>query len=202
MKTIEETLKEYGALLKGHFVLTSGKHSNQYLDKTMIYPDGENISDICFEMANEMGKAFPEWANKRIEVVVGPAEGGIILAHEVAKRLSELYGHKVFSVFTEKDANDKQVLKRLSFRKIVAGSLVLIVDDVLTTGGSIMKVIREVQEAGGLVKAVAVICNRGDVHSSDIMDYQLFSLWKTDIESWPAEQCPLCQKGISITNLK
>lgn len=201
-RRMQRIFEKQGAVRKGHFPLASGKHSGEYLDKTAIYPDGKMISAICSEMADEVGKAFPEWAHKRVEAVVGPAMGGIILAHEAAKRLSKIYGKKVYSVFTEKDDKGNQALQRQAFRKRVAGSLVLVVDDILTTGGSVNGVIRAVQEAGGHVIAVAVICNRGGVKSSDIMDYPLFWLWETDIESWEPKDCPLCKQNIPLEDPK
>ena len=184
---VEEVFERCGALLSGHFVLTSGRHSGKYLDKTMVSPDGQEIADICFEMASEIGSRFPE-----IEVVVGPAEVGIIIAHEVAKSLTEFYQRKVYSAFTEKDAVKKQILKR--FKNLVYGRRVLVVDDVMTTGSSVKKIINEVHKAGGIVVAVGVICNRGGAS----LDYPLFSFWQTEIEDWLPEKCPLCRDGIPI----
>lgn len=134
--------------------------------------------------------------------MAGPAYGGIILAHEVAKNLSEFYQHKVLSVFTEKDINDKQVLKRPVFRKIVAGSLVLVVDDILSTGCSVLELIREIQNTGGHVMGISVICNRGGVQSSDIMDYPLYALWNTDFKSYEPKDCSPCKENIPLEDPK
>lgn len=198
---VEESFEECGAILNGHFVLNSGRHSKTYLEKTMIYSDGQRISDICFEMGAQVAMSLPDW-NNGIEVVVGPAIGGIILSHEVSKRLSGIYNRSVFSVFTEKDNFDNQVFKRPGFKKLLAGASVLIVDDILTTGGSVNKVIKAVLEAGGNPAAVVVICNRGGVQTSDVMNYPLFQLWQTSIEDWAPDKCPLCQAGVPITNVK
>lgn len=179
---VEEIFEECGAILNGHFVLASGRHSGKYLEKALIYVDPERVSDLCYEMAAEASRI------KNIEAVVGPAMGGISLSQWIAYYLSDLYQRKVLSLFTEKNKAKKQVLKR-GYQKLVAGKQVLVVDDILTTGGSVKQVIKEVVKAGGEVAAVCVTCNRGGV-TSEKLGYPLFWLWKADIESWTPEECP------------
>ena len=186
---VEEIFEKCGALLKGHFVLSSWRHSGEYLDKSLILPDGEEMADIGWQMANE-ATVF----NQRIEVVVGPAQGGIIIAHEVAKHLTDFYQEKVHSVFTEKNSDGTQFFKRPGFKKLVAGKSVLIVDDIFTTGQQIKSVAKEVEKTGGRILGVIVICERGEIDSEKI-GYPLFSLWKTKIKDWSAKTCPLCIEG-------
>lgn len=196
---VAEIFENHGAILMGHFELTSGRHTREYLDKAMIFPYVEECRDICWEIARNVGAHYID-----VDAVVGPAYGGIILSHNVAHALAEDSdsGRMVLALFTEKDKQGKQVLKR-GYKKLLAGKKVLIVDDILTTGGSIRQVIKEVEDAGGKVVAVAVICNRGGLTSEDIGGYPFFSLWNTKVESWdPDEWCPLCEDNIPLENPK
>lgn len=190
---VEEIFERCGAILKGHFALTSGRHSNRYLDKTLVYPYLVEIDDLAEGIAEEIRPNHFE-----IEVVVGPAYGGIILSYLVADYIVE---RLPLSLFTEKDEKGKQILKR-GYKNLVTGKRVLVVDDILTTGGSIKQVINEVENAGGLVVAVAVICNRGKITSKDIGGYPLFSLWDIEIESWESQECPLCKANIPLIDPK
>lgn len=189
---VEKIFEECGAILEGHFVLSSKKHSGKYLDKARIYTDPERVCDLCLEMANKIKERYQD-----IEAVVAPALGGIILAQWLAYFLRSNHQEKILSLFTEKDQSGSQILKR-SYQKLVAGKKVLIVDDILTTGSSIKQVIEEVKKSEGRVMAVEVICNRGGVTSEKIGGYPLFSLWETKIESWSEDECPLCKAGVPV----
>lgn len=193
---VEEVFDNCGAILRGHFKLTSGRHAEVYLDKAMVFPHVTECRDICWQIAQEFGTHYID-----VDAVVGPAYGGIILSHNVAHFLEDFAGGPVLALFTEKDQNNKQVLKR-GYRKLLAGKTVLIVDDILTTGGSIKQVAKEVEDAGAIVSAVAVICNRGGVASEGIGGYPLFSLWNTNTESWESNECPLCAAGAPLTDPK
>jgi len=194
---VEEIFEKHGATLKGHFFLSSAAHSNKYLDKILVYSDTRGIADICRSIAFI---AFHE-TEEPIEVVVGPEKGGIILAHEVARGLTEHTLNEARPVFTEKDSLHRQVLRE-SFKKIIAGRRVLVVDDILTTGKSVRQIIKAVEECYGRVVGVGAICNRGKVTSQDIGGYPLFVLWETEIESWLPEECPLCKAGVPLTDPK
>ncbi|MBI2450607.1 MAG: orotate phosphoribosyltransferase [Candidatus Nealsonbacteria bacterium] len=193
---VEEKFEECGAILDGHFVLASERHSKTYLEKALVYVNPEIVSELCYQMAINVGLSS-KVSVSNIECVVGPSLGGIILSQFTAYHLSSMFSKNVLSLFTEKDAAGKQVLKR-GYQKLIAGKRVLIVDDILTTGESIKQVAQAVEQAGGIIVAVAVICNREDVTSAKL-GYPLFCLWRTNIESWPAKECPLCQRGIPIT---
>ncbi|MBI2626539.1 MAG: orotate phosphoribosyltransferase [Candidatus Nealsonbacteria bacterium] len=190
---IEAMFEQCGAILAGHFILTSGRHSDRYLEKALVYTDPERVSNLCFDLGSKV-------RGIRIEAVVGPAVGGVGLSLMTAYHIASLANYKVLSLFTEKNKEGKQTLKR-GYQKLIAGKKVLIVDDILTTGGSVKEVADEVARAGGKVVAVAVLCNRGGI-ISEKLGYPLLHLWETNIESWTPEFCPLCQKGIPITNLK
>ncbi len=201
---VEEIFEDCGAMLNGHFVLASGRHSGRYLDKMKIFEHKDVISEICYEIAKELFSRFNDYTGNGIEVVVGPERGGKILARGVARHLRDFYPigrGRVLARFTKKDKEGNQVLEE-KYIKDIKNKKVLIIDDVLTTGRSIRKVIEEVKKAGGRIVGVVVLCNRGGVTPKDIGGYTLVSLWETKIESWPEEECPLCKKGIPIIKTK
>lgn len=177
-KNILEMLKKIGVLMEGHFILTSGRHSSQYLQCARIfqYPSyGEQIAGI-------LAQAFSE---DDIDIVIGPAIGGIILSYEVAKAL------KVQALFAERE-NGIMTLRR-GF-KIPQGSNVLVVEDVVTTGGSVKEVIELVNKAGSNVVGVGAIVDR----SNGKLDFgcKFNAVISMDIPSFDKDDCPLCKQGL------
>jgi len=172
-----EILRETGVLLEGHFLLTSGRHSNQYMQcaKILQYPN------YAEEIAKGLAEEFKEDA---IDIVVGPAMGGIIIAYELARQLNAK------NLFAERE-NGKMVLRR-GF-SIPKGARVLVAEDVVTTGGSVFEVIDIVKEQGGEVAGVAVLVDR----SNGSVDFgaKLRAALTADIISYEAEECPLCKEG-------
>jgi len=177
-KNILEMLKKIGVLMEGHFILTSGRHSSQYLQCARIfqYPSyGEQIASI-------LAQAFSE---DDIDIVIGPAIGGIILSYEVAKAL------KVQALFAERE-NGIMNLRR-GF-KIPQGSNVLVVEDVVTTGGSVKEVIELVNKAGSNVVGVGAIVDR----SNGKLDFgcKFNAVISMDVPSFDKDDCPLCKQGL------
>lgn len=168
---------EAGALLQGHFRLTSGRHSDQYMQCAQVlkYPDKTE------QLARHLAEAFQDDA---VELVVGPAMGGIIVSYEVARQL------KVPGIFTERE-NGQMALRR-GFT-IQPGQRVLVVEDVVTTGGSVQEVMDVVRAAGGQVVGVGVLVDR----SGGKVDFgvKTQAVLTMDIQSWEPEQCPLCAEG-------
>lgn len=201
MRTIKETLKAYGTLLEGHFLLTSGKHSNQYVEKAEISKHPFVTKDLCWEIAQEVVNQFKMFAKNRIEVVVGLAPIGAVLANRVAEHLEEIYQEKVISIFVEKNKQEKLVFKR-SYHKDIPGKKILIVDDVLTTGGSVAQVKKEVEKLEGEVMAVAVICKRGEVRSADLQKTPILALCEITMKDWEPSDCPLCKEGLPLVDPK
>lgn len=167
-----------GALLEGHFMLTSGRHSNQYMQcaKVLQYPD------YTEKLARQIAEKYRE---DNIELVIGPAMGGIIVAYEVARQLN------VPAIFTERI--DGQMVLRRGF-SINSGQQVLIVEDVVTTGGSVKEVMSVVEELGGKVVGVGVLVDR----SNGKVDFGVkqHAALTMDIQSWEADNCPLCAQGL------
>ena len=153
MPDIQQILKEVGALLTdSHFVYTSARHGSVYINKDALYTHTEPTSAV--------GKMFAEkYKDADIDVVVGPAMGGIILSQWVAYHLTQLKGKEILSVYAEKDAHGNLTFTR-GYDKQVAGKNVLIVEDITNTGGSTKKVIKAVQEAQGNIVAACVMINR------------------------------------------
>lgn len=142
-----EVLKEAGVLQEGHFLLTSGRHSNKYLQCAKIFCNTKYSEELCADLANK-------FKNDDVEVVIGPAMGAVQMAYEVSRAL------KCKNFFTERDENGKMTLRRGFV--IEKGQRVLVVEDVVTTGGSVREVINLVKEAGGVVVGVGSIVDRTD----------------------------------------
>lgn len=172
-----EILEKSGVLLRGHFLLTSGRHSNQYMQCAQILQYPEYTEEIAKGLAGE-------FENDKIDIVVGPAMGGIIIAYELARQL------KAKNLFAERE-NGKMTLRR-GFT-IPKGARVLVAEDVITTGGSVREVIDIVKEQGGEVVGVAVLVDR----SNGQIDFstKLRAALTTEVVSYEAETCPLCKEG-------
>ncbi len=187
-----EILKNAGGYISGdHIVGTSGKHLDAYMNKDAIYPHTAAISSVCRAMAEP-------FVNEGIEAVVAPALGGIVLSQWVAHHLSVLTGHDVLAIYTEKTPDKDQILTR-GYDKLVAGKKVLVVEDVLTTGGSVIKVVNSVKATGATVVAVSVMVNRNpDAITSEQMGAPLYALVSKSFPSWEEADCPMCKQGMAI----
>lgn len=173
-----EIFLESGALMEGHFKLTSGRHSNRYMQCALVLQYPHYTQQLAASIAEK-------YADAGIEVVIGPAMGGIIVAYEVARQMN------VPGIFCERE-NGQMVLRR-GF-KLEPGQKVLVVEDVVTTGGSVMEVMDIVRSSGAEVVGVAVLVDR----SGGTVDFGVRkeAVLSMDIESWEASDCPLCQAGL------
>ena len=190
-----DLLQKVGAFRSGHFVFTSGRHSDSYVNKDALYPYTHDTSRLCKAMAERFADRS---ASRRIEVVVGPAIGAAILSQWVAYHLTEMRGEEVYGAYTDKDGQGGFILKR-GYDQIVKGKNVLVVEDLTTTGGSIKKVVEAVRGAGGNIVGAIAIVNRGGVTKDEVGSPDEFqSLVKLHLESWEAAECDLCKKGIPV----
>jgi len=176
-KRVNGILEKTGVLLTGHFQLTSGKHSNKYLQCAKIFQH----PDISAEISKDLAEKYDGYD---IDIVIGPAVGGIILAYEVARQL------EVRALFAERE-NGIMTLRR-GF-EIQPGSKVLVVEDVITTGGSVKEVIDVVRSAGGEVVGVAAVVDRSG--GKALFDVPFKSAIKIDIEVFDPLDCPMCKSG-------
>lgn len=184
-------LKKVGAVLeKNHFVGTSGLHFDTYVNKDFLYPHTKETSEV--------GKMFAlKYKDKNIEVVVGPALGGIILSQWTAHHLSEMTDKEVLGIYTEKSADGGQIFTR-GYDKFVSGKRVLIVEDIVTTGGSLLKTFQAVKDAGGEVVSACAMVNKNKEINSEILGLPFDFLSSLYIDTYEASVCPLCKNNIPI----
>ena len=177
---VKELLLKHGAILEGHFLLTSGLHSGMYVEKFQVLQYPKATEKLCEGFAEN-------FKDEKIDVVIGPVTGGIILAHETAKH----FGTR--AIFAERD-NGRMTIKR-GF-EIQPGERVLIVEDIVTTGGSVMEVIDVVREWGGIVAGVAMLVDR----SGGTVDFGVpaKALLTLKIDTFTPENCPLCKAGTPL----
>ena len=199
-----DLLKKADGIFAGHFVYTSGKHAPRYLNKMALFAHPL--------LASKMGKLFADkYKSKRIDVVVAPALGGIVLAQWVAYHLSKLNKREVIAVYTEKDkgtsssgAESNQIFTR-GYDKYVLGKNVLIVEDIVTTGISVVKVVRAVKKAGG---KVIEVCSMANINSKPksitdkLIGAKYSYLAELPVDLYDGKKCPLCGDNVPVnTNL-
>ncbi len=190
--SVLDMLEEAGAVYTGrHFVYKSGRHGPAYVDMDRVYPHLPTM----WKLATLMVECIPE--PRRIEVVVGPAVGGVALASDVAHRLLQL-GIVVDRLWVDKNGDDF-AFERAGFAERVKGKRVLVVEDLLTTGGSVKKACAQVEAAGGEVVAVVAICNRGGLTTKSL-GWPLYALCEVSFEAVLAEQCQLCADNVPIVS--
>jgi len=190
-KEILSTLGGVGALLKdSHIVYTSGKHGESYVNKDALYPHTELTSKLCEVIAMHFSAT-------KIDVIAAPALGGIILSQWTAHHLSRINKREVLSIYGEKTSDDNFVIKR-GYDKLLSHRRVLVVEDVLTTGGSVKKMVAIVRQLQGDVVGIGALCNRGGLSAQSLGVPDFFPLVSLDLSSWEAASCPLCIKKIPI----
>ena len=181
-KELLQIFRETNGILEGHFLLTSGLHSDIYFEKFQVLKHPKHVEQLCMEIASY-------FTNFGIELVIGPTTGGIILSYEVGRQLG------TEAIFAEPADNGKGRILKRGF-KIGKAQKVLIVDDILTTGKSIKEVIKLVEDNGGDIKGIAVMLDRSNGNVD--FDYPLKALLSMDVKAYNAEVCPMCKKGIPL----
>ena len=181
--TAEEIFEKSGAVLKGHFSLTSGLHSPVYWEKFRVLQYPAYTEELCRLIANH-------YRDQNIQVVAGPTTGGIILAYETARQLG------VRGIFAEKEPGEEVRTFGRGF-DISPGERVLIVDDILTTGKSIREVMAAVARTGGGLVGIGVLVDRSDAEAD--FGVPLFSCHRAPTRTYRPQSCPLCAQGIPLT---
>jgi len=179
---VEEIFQKSGAILKGHFLLASGLHSPIYWEKFQVLQYPNYTEQLCHNIAIHFQK-------QGIQVVAGPTTGGIILAFEVARQLG------VRGIFAEKESSGERAFRR-GF-SISPGERVLIVDDILTTGGSIYEVMAAVTKQEGITIGIGVLVDRSEQRLE--FSVPLFSCYRSVTPTYTPEDCPLCAARVPLT---
>jgi orotate phosphoribosyltransferase len=191
---VVEVLEEAGAVIRNsHLVYTSGRHGSVYINKDAMYPHTDAVAELCERVALR-------FSVRGIEVVAAPAIGGVILSQWVASSLTFIDHHdvEVLAVYAEKEPDGSFAFRR-GYDRLLAGRKVLVVEDVLTTGGSLRAVIEAVRRCGGTIAGVAALVNRGGVTAEQLgSPVPLLALATIELESYPEEDCPLCRAGVPI----
>ena len=180
-KKLLELLEDSGAILNGHFLLTSGRHSNRYIEKFRVLEKPFELDQVCKEMAEPYKK-------QNVEIVLGAAIGGILIAGGVGRHLG------VNHIFSER-VDGKMKLRR-GF-KLPKGIRVLIVEDIITTGGSVFELVELAKENNAEIVGVVNLVER----SQNPIDFGVSStpILHLPSESWEPNQCPLCKDGVEFT---
>ncbi|MCM8768065.1 MAG: orotate phosphoribosyltransferase [Candidatus Omnitrophica bacterium] len=176
---IEQILEESRAILKGHFLLSSGLHSDTYFQMALVFQNPK-YGEICSRMLAEKLKDFC------FSAVIGPAIGGILLSYELGRILG------IRSMFAERESGVMSLRRGFSLRE---NEPVLICEDVITTGGSVKEVIELVKQQEAVPKAIACLVQRGETN----LDLPLFSLFQVRVHQYKVQECPLCQQNIPVT---
>lgn len=176
-KEVLEVFQKTGGILKGHFLLTSGRHSDTYMQCAKLFVDTESSEKLCAALAEKL-------TGVNAEAVVSPAVGGILMGYEVARQL------KLPNYFMERENGEMTLRRGFAIEK---GTKVLVVEDVVTTGGSVKEVIAKLKAMGAEPVAVASIVDR----SAGAVEFGLpfYNLISMNVVSYEPDECPLCKEG-------
>jgi orotate phosphoribosyltransferase len=179
---VRAALKQTGAWLEGHFLLHSGRHSDQFIQMAQAFQHPNEVGALCGALAEKLRPFRPH-------VVVGPAVGGIVMAYEIGRALG------IRALWTEKQDGVHRLGR--GFR-LEPGERVVVVDDVSTTGDSVRQAMAAAREAGGTVVAAGLIIDRsgGTVR----FDVPFVSLASVTMSTWPPAECPLCRQRVPLTD--
>ena len=178
---LSEMLDKTGAMLEGHFLLSSGLHSRQYLQCALLLSRPNYAASLCKKLARNFKK-------DKIEIVVGPAYGGIIVAYELARALNAQ------AIFAERKDSIMQLRRGFAIKK---GQRVLIAEDVITTGKSVKEVIEAVSAYKPKIVGIAALIDRSNKKAL-FGKIQFKSVNKLNIKTYTADKCPLCKRGIPL----
>lgn len=176
---VDKLFTKLGAIQNGHFILTSGKHSDTYVQCARIL----ERPDVTAELIKQLCRPYQK---SRIDVVAGPAVGGIIISYEIARFL------KAKAVYMER-VDDKLILRR-GF-EIKPGEQVIVAEDVITTGGSVKEVVDVITGQGGKVMGIIALVDRRPEKTDELFDIRFDSIIKVTPPIYEPADCPLCHKG-------
>ncbi len=176
-KELMEIFKETGAILEGHFLLSSGKHSGGYVQCAKVLAHPEKAESVVSEVVEKI-------KDLKFDYFVGPAMGGVIPSYEFGRQMNRK------AIFTER--KDNEMCLRRGF-EIAPGDRIIIAEDVITTGKSTMEVKNLLESLGAEVVAAVCLVDRG---GSEALDFDVYSAVKADISVYEPDECPMCKNGI------
>lgn len=179
-----QQLEQSGALKKGHFLYASGKHGDTYVEKFNLLRNPQATSEACRFFADR-------FRDERIDVVVGPTTGGILLAFETARQLG------IASAYAERKGegeSGREIRRGTTFER---GARVLVVDDIMTTGGSVRETLAALEAHPVEVVAVGVLVDRS-AGATTFGDVPLVAIASRKFDAWDAAECPLCAQGVPL----
>jgi orotate phosphoribosyltransferase len=179
-----DMLRSAHALKEGHFLLASGRHSDKYVEKFDLLRRPRATSAVCALIADR-------YRDRKIDVVAGPTTGGVILAFEVARQLGAA---AAYAERAEPGRTGREFRRGTTF---APGARVLVVDDILTTGGSIRETLQALENQPVDVVGVAVLVDRGG--GAVALAVPLTALASMDIATWEPGDCPLCARGVPLS---
>jgi orotate phosphoribosyltransferase len=191
----------------GHFVYSSGRHGDFYINKDAIYQHPKVVDDISFMMADVAMTTY----GTNFDFVVSPTYGGVILGQLVAHCCALNSGRDIMFAYSDKHAIGGHRILRRGFSEAIQGKLALLVDDVVTTGNTLVQMANAVIRAGGFVVGALVLCDRGKVRTLKVypsdkeglvstvpLELQIAPLVELDLQTFEADACPLCKAGRPI----
>lgn len=184
-ESIIREFEEVGALLEGHFVLTSGRHSDRFVSKDMVSSDPQLVA----RLAATVRDTHPDWQGE-FDVVAAPAVGAIAFGSALGAEFGTRFA------FAEANADKTEMVFGRGFAKLIKGKRVLIAEDIITRGKTVRQMIAAVEKKGGTVFAVTLLWLR---EASDIEGYAVEPLVAKTLPTWAAEDCQLCRGGRPIT---
>ncbi len=188
-----EYLKEHNVLREsGHYVYTSGKHGDTYLNKDALLPHVELVSEICKQIA-------AEFVGQNVEAVLGPVAGGVVLSQWTAHHLGKLEGREVLAVYADKRKTEGEFIIRRGYDEMVRGKRVLLVDDIINQGSSLRGLQREAARIECEVVGVGCLCNRYESTAEDFGVPKLYSYIEFKLNIFEPSGCPLCEQGVPMS---
>jgi orotate phosphoribosyltransferase len=183
--TLQDQLIDVGALKRGHFLLASGLHSDRYIEKFDLLRNPAATQSALEGLAEQ-------FRDERLDVVVGPTTGGVILAFELARQLG------VGAAFAERKEGGSSGREFRRGTQFAPGTRVLVIDDILTTGGSIRETLAALADREVEIAGIAVLVDRSSGRIR-FPEAALTAILSLDVEVWEAERCPLCELGVPLT---
>ena len=187
--SVEQLFERAGAIRDGHFLLKSGRHAGRYLEKFLVLQHPSVGAELCRRLAEALAPHEPT-------MVVGPTTGGVLLAFETARQMEPILARPLRAAFAEPAAAGAGRALRRGW-EVAADERVVLVDDILTTGASLVETADAVRASGVEPVAAAVIADRSTAPIE--LGFPLSFLGRIEIGSWPPDACEPCASGVPLT---